>query len=205
MISTHDIERVDAALNIFELANNPAIILDQSGRVLRTNQAAQTVLGADLFIGHGRLRSARQYETDALQKAIQQLVCDADAVMPPPLTISRAEGRPILLLFSRPTWMAIEALCWGLVLLVDPDRHLHLNREAVATLFGLSPAESRLAVALFNGLRLNAAASELRISYETARTTLKNVFAKTGTDRQTELMVLLSKIAATYPKEGLGC
>jgi DNA-binding CsgD family transcriptional regulator len=55
--------------------------------------------------------------------------------------------------------------------------------------FGLSPAEARLALRLITGETLRSAAAKLSISYETARTQLKNIFNKTGTCRQAELVI----------------
>jgi DNA-binding CsgD family transcriptional regulator len=195
--------RVEAALSAFEISNFPAVMLDQFGCVLRTNQAALAVLGRDIFISQRRLRSARQSETDALDGAIHQLLCGADSAMLPPLTFTRREGRPVLLYLSRPTGIAAEALspCRGLILLVDPDRHLNCARETIANLFGLSPAESRLAIALLDGSQLEPVAHKLKISYETARTTLKRIFQKTRTERQAELLLLLAKIASTSPNQ----
>jgi DNA-binding CsgD family transcriptional regulator len=57
--------------------------------------------------------------------------------------------------------------------------------------FGLSPAEARLALHLVTGETLRSAAAKLSISYETARTSLKNIFRKTGTCRQAELVVVI--------------
>src|SRR5262245_2313490 len=55
--------------------------------------------------------------------------------------------------------------------------------------FGLTPAEARLALQLVAGEPLRSAAAKLGISYETARTELKNIFSKTGTCRQAELVI----------------
>ena len=52
--------------------------------------------------------------------------------------------------------------------------------------FGLTPAEARLALHLVAGT-LRSAAVKLSITYETARTHLKNIFSKTGTCRQADL------------------
>jgi DNA-binding CsgD family transcriptional regulator len=195
--------RVQAALSAFEISNFPAIMLDQFGCVLRLNAAALAVLGRDLFISQRRLRSARQIETDALDQAIHRLLRIADSTMLPPLTLRREKGRPVLLFLSRPIGIAVEALspCRGLILILDPDRHLQCRAETLVNLFGLSPAESRLAIALLDGWQLEAAAHELKVSYETARTTLKRIFQKTGTERQAELMLLLAKIASTSPNQ----
>ena len=57
--------------------------------------------------------------------------------------------------------------------------------------FGLTPAEARLALHLVEGETLRSAAVKLSISYETARTSLKNIFRKTGTCRQAELVIVI--------------
>ena len=57
--------------------------------------------------------------------------------------------------------------------------------------FGLTPAEARLALHLVAGETLRSAAVKLGISYETARTCLKNIFNKTGTCRQAELVIVI--------------
>src|SRR5262249_46880819 len=57
--------------------------------------------------------------------------------------------------------------------------------------FGLTPAEARLALHLVTGETLRSAALRLSITYETARTSLKNIFRKTGTCRQAELIILI--------------
>jgi DNA-binding CsgD family transcriptional regulator len=57
--------------------------------------------------------------------------------------------------------------------------------------FDLTPAEARLVLRLVAGDSLKSSAKALGIGYETARTTLKAVFQKTGTRRQTELVILV--------------
>ena len=64
----------------------------------------------------------------------------------------------------------------------------------------LTPAERRLVSRLVLGKSLRTVSSELNITYETARSTLKSVFQKTGTHRQAELIVkLLSMVGNGYP------
>ena len=57
--------------------------------------------------------------------------------------------------------------------------------------FGLTPAEARLALHLVAGETLRSAEFKLSITYETARTHLKNIFYKTGTRRQAELVIVI--------------
>ena len=63
--------------------------------------------------------------------------------------------------------------------------------ELLRSRFGLTPAEARLALHLVAGETLRSAEVKLSISYETARTHLKNIFDKTGTSRQAELVIAI--------------
>ena len=62
--------------------------------------------------------------------------------------------------------------------------------------FGLTLAEARLVLHLATGETLRSAALKLGTTYETARTSLKNIFQKTGTHRQPELIMV---ILAAHP------
>jgi DNA-binding CsgD family transcriptional regulator len=65
----------------------------------------------------------------------------------------------------------------------------------VERLFGLTPAEARVAALIGSGLSPRQAAEKLGISEGNVRTTLKHVFTKVGVSRQSELAVLLTKLA----------
>jgi DNA-binding CsgD family transcriptional regulator len=60
----------------------------------------------------------------------------------------------------------------------------------------LTPAETRLAIALFKGQSVEAFAKEAGISINTARWYVRQIYAKTGVKRQTELIQLLLKSSA---------
>jgi DNA-binding CsgD family transcriptional regulator len=55
--------------------------------------------------------------------------------------------------------------------------------------FDLTPAEARLVVQLVTGTSLKSSAKALAVSYETVRRQVKSVFHKTGTHRQSELVL----------------
>ena len=63
--------------------------------------------------------------------------------------------------------------------------------------FGLLPSEARLACALLNHTQLSLAAQSLNITLNTARTQLKQVFAKTGRHDQASLLLVLVALAAS--------
>jgi DNA-binding CsgD family transcriptional regulator len=66
---------------------------------------------------------------------------------------------------------------------------------AFGRLYGLTGAEMRLCLSLYAGRNLQEAAAELGIGYETVRTRLKGIFAKTVTHSQSELCALLARYA----------
>jgi DNA-binding CsgD family transcriptional regulator len=57
--------------------------------------------------------------------------------------------------------------------------------------FGLTPAETRLALHLVARETLRSAAVKLGISYEPTRSSLKHIFKKTETCRQAELVIVI--------------
>ena len=61
----------------------------------------------------------------------------------------------------------------------------------------LTPAETRIAIALVKGQSVEAYAKEAGISINTARWYVKQIYAKTGVKRQTELIRMLSQTKAS--------
>jgi len=66
-------------------------------------------------------------------------------------------------------------------------------------LFGLTPAEARLAQALSRGDGLAEIAQALAIKMPTARSQLAAIFGKTQTNRQPQLVALLVRLAHLEP------
>jgi DNA-binding CsgD family transcriptional regulator len=66
-------------------------------------------------------------------------------------------------------------------------------------LFDLSPAEARLAAALTAGDALKAVAANHGIKFSTARSYLENIFRKTGTHQQSQLVALLKSTQPLVP------
>jgi DNA-binding CsgD family transcriptional regulator len=61
----------------------------------------------------------------------------------------------------------------------------------LAKIYGLTPAELRVLLAMSPGLGIKEAADILGIGETTAKTHLQRIFSKTGTSKQTELTILL--------------
>jgi DNA-binding CsgD family transcriptional regulator/PAS domain-containing protein len=87
----------------------------------------------------------------------------------------------------------------ALLLIHDPDRAVAMPAERLARVYGLTPAEAKLAAALAGGSSLGAYADNARITIGTARWYLKQVLAKTGAHRQSELVRQVVMTAGTGP------
>ena len=81
----------------------------------------------------------------------------------------------------------------ALVFMNDPEAVPELQEAQLSSLYGLTPAEARLAKLLAQDLSLAEASEELGVSQHTVRTHIKRIFSKTTTERQSGLIrVLLS-------------
>ena len=77
------------------------------------------------------------------------------------------------------------------IVITDPDRATPFLKLRLQTVHGLTDAESRLAAILADGEKLRTATVKLGITYGTCRTRLAEIFAKTETRSQSELVALL--------------
>ena len=176
------------------------VILDRTGRIVRTSQTADRILAErdSVQIQGGRLRAASANEDKELQvcvKAALQNVANGDPFMTRGLSLTKRSGSKSLGLIVRPIDAsargAFAANATVAVYLRDPEAIPEIEGELVRQLFDLTPAEAAVARRLTVGLSLDEAAHSLDISRNTARAHLRSIFSKSGITRQTELVRLL--------------
>ena len=196
------------AEHVLETSGVGVILVDSAGSVITVNSAAHAIMAQTGVLGihDGRLRAMRQADQQLLlghirQKAEQQGTHPADpgcyaafALLrddhPLPITVMVRPG-PSFGPVSAPLRRAAT------VILRDPARRLRLAASDLEQLFDLSPAEARLAQLLADGMSMEEAALQLGVSRNTVRSQLQAAFAKTGTNRQGDLVRLLLSSTAT--------
>ncbi len=94
----------------------------------------------------------------------------------------------------------IEMRPAAVLLIIDPDRSPLPDGELLRMLFNLTSAEGRLCEQLLEGKSLNEAAESSGTSINTTKTHLKNIFSKTGTARQSQLIALLARLLPQLQK-----
>jgi DNA-binding CsgD family transcriptional regulator len=167
--------------------------------VLHCNSAAEAILrkGDGLTVRNGRLAAV---ETTAhrglrnLLRSVAQAGESAVSASPSNLTVHRRRGRPLTVSAIRLSERGASLVSerpMVMLMIAEPDSVRRPGFERIRRLYGLTPAESRLAKALLTGNGLRHAAEEAQMTYETARWYLKILFQKTGTRRQAELVARL--------------
>jgi DNA-binding CsgD family transcriptional regulator/PAS domain-containing protein len=176
------------------------ILVDRRGKPLKVNRAAKAILDQNdgLSVTRENLSAALAGEAALLRRMIHGVALtsqgtgtDSGGVM----TVSRPSLKRRFAVLVTP--LAANALELGgdrpaaAVFVSDPELLHEPDAKILARLFGLTPAESKMATLLMQGKSAEDASNELAISLNTARTHVKRVLEKTDTRRQSQLIRLL--------------
>jgi DNA-binding CsgD family transcriptional regulator len=180
--------RYEAAAGALDHLALGVLLLDEDGRLMGCNRAARERLAArEIRTGPGGLAASCPRETAALRSAVAKVV-RAEPAEPAArewvTTLSRPGSRPPL------TAVAVPLRSGAALFVSNPDAG-GVPEAVLRGLYGLSGAEARLTRLLLGGSRIEDAAAFLGVTLNTARTHLKRIFEKTGTDRQADLVRLL--------------
>ena len=167
-------------------------VVRRDGRVLSMNADAQSVFARSdgLLVRAGKLSAWSVCDSAALEAAI--LKATASPPSASSLAVARAEGRAPWLIMVTPL---IGAMHSGVAMIAfnDPEPATGRLAETLKGLFGLSRAESEIAVALCAGISVAEIVSRRDVSLNTVNTQVKSILAKMGCRRQAEIV---AKIAA---------
>lgn len=173
--------------------------VDRRGRVLGSNRVADEILAAEdgLRLVGRTLRPSLHAEKVLLYDMIARVGSERGRGpgLVEGMTLTRPSGRSRLGVLIRPVppaGIAEYGPCPEAVLHVsDTERSVGASPALLRSLFGLTIAESGLALLLVEGMTLDEAAAHQGVSRHTARSQLRSIFAKTGVTRQTELLRLV--------------
>ncbi len=182
------------------------VILDDQAQVLRSNQAAQRLLTEQrgLNLAGNALQVGDRNENKAFRKLLDEVIEAHRAAQPGVVRAYRIASSGSVTglgLLIRPL-PPVEASDGSrnpsaAVFISDPQQPRQAPSDVLIELFGFTPAESKLALRLVNGLTLDEASEALGISRNTAKSHLSAVFSKTGVARQTQLIQLILNSVAT--------
>ncbi len=177
--------------------------LDSLGRVVSVNPAGESLLGDGLDLVNDRLRIGAASARAALATAIDQMARSTPETIAAdlkPILIHRQHAERPLAVYVLPIAPSSNPAAQflsharAIVLVINPEAGGPADPALVRDVLGLTLGEARVAALVGSGFALREASERLGITEETARSVLKRVFSKTGVSRQSELVLLLSKL-----------
>ena len=171
-------------------------LIEETGEVRMINEAGRQLIAmADgLSLTSAGLMANLAKSSQSLRTALT--VVHQNIGTSQTVAIEREEGHPLVLQLSSISLPGSNAR-HVIALAIDPDRQADISAEVLASLFGCTSAEARLAAALVAGKRLEEIGEEFGVKPTTITFHLQNLFQKTHTHRQADLVALL--IRATVP------
>ena len=191
-----------SALDLLDNDRVGVIRLDRRARVTAANDRARALLNAPggLSDRGGSLRATQPLE----DKRLQGLLAGALPFLGGPgaggsMPVSRPAPLPKLAVHvspvsgngAHPPGSRIGAL----VLAADPAARAAVDPQRLAAALGLTPAESRIAVLLAQGRRIDDIAGETGRSRTTVKWHMRHIYDKHGLSRQIELAQLVTSLA----------
>lgn len=173
-------------------------LVNSDAEVLFANEAAERLIGQDdgICIRNARLSGMTLAETLRLQGAINHVCSNDDPAgkLTPVMALRRGNRRPLMAaMVSVSSDNQSTAKAEAVAYFFDPEQDFTPLLEPACKLYGLSPGEARLTCELASGASLSKAALALGVQEQTARSYLKQIFLKTATNRQAELVWLMLK------------
>lgn len=203
------LSRVETERSLYEDAVDKlsvgTFILDESGKVVRTNAAAERLLAADkgIAVVDGKFAPGSRQDNQRFKRLLEEVVEAHRLSEPGFVRAFKTESAPGLMklgMLIRPLPVSRSGETARqpsvAIFVSDPEQRRQVPRHILSELFGFTPAESSLALLLANGHSLDEASAELGISRNTAKSHLSSVFEKSGVTRQSKLVEVILKSVA---------
>lgn len=190
-------ERMRAAIASLAEIGLPAFAVDGACRQLAENNLVDELRQ---YISHGAFNTVqfRDRKADRLfRNAIRSIDRDGPGTSRSFIAYRPEDDLPpavIHILPIRKNAHDIFGRAEAVVVANLPNPVRHPNADILNNIFDLTPAQSRVARSLLSGKTLQETARDLKLSRETVKSHLDAVFVKTGTHRQSDLVILLSSL-----------
>jgi DNA-binding CsgD family transcriptional regulator len=190
-----------AQFDVLDRLSAGVILLDRAAKVVFANAAAHAMTAYDglLRLRNSVLSAASQVHSHRLGELV-----DAAVRGLPVGTMSIPhphDGRHFTILVSSVRSRDIDHFgglgmrnVAAMLVIHDPTRRMEIPVEWIMDAFNLTPAEAKVTLCTASGATIPQTAHRLNVSPNTVKTHLRNVFAKTGTNRQMELARLMDSI-----------
>ena len=188
------LERARVAGEALAALGVPALVVDERGTVLFANKLIESMTGHVVWRAFGRVSLKDKAADRLLRDAIAMIDSEpARSVRSFPARDPEAETAMVAHIIPiRLSARDIFLRCAAVLAMTPVAAPKAPPVELVQSLFDLTPTEARVARSLASGKTVQDIASDGGVSLNTVRTHVRGVLAKTGCDRQAEVVALLS-------------
>lgn len=190
-----------AALAV-ERISTAVAVLARDRRILLANPAAEALFatpGQARLARGGRLCAGEPAQLAALERALAACAAckfDADDRLSLSVRLAGPPGSGVVARLVPPPRSMPQQGRAAAIAFIAREGHSALDLQGMmAALYRLTPSEAALVKALAEGMTKEAFADRRQVSPATVKTQLQQVFVKTGTRRQSELVRLVHSIA----------
>jgi DNA-binding CsgD family transcriptional regulator/PAS domain-containing protein len=187
---------------LLDLSPNGFFLLDAVGTIRHMNSAGEKLLAETgaFSVVHGKLRAVRPSVSRQLEALIVMAASpDSETRRGGSMAIpSPKSALPLSVLVTPIGGHKFAPIRDGLsvcVCVTDLNVEMQLPRGPLRNVFGLTDAEIRVAQAMFECASLQEIAARFGISHNTVRVQLASIFDKTHTNRQVDLIAMLSRLS----------
>ncbi|WAJ27391.1 helix-turn-helix transcriptional regulator [Antarcticirhabdus aurantiaca] len=180
-------------------------VVSKGGKLLRSNSLLYGLEADGLMIRRGRLVSGQPALQTRLDCYITQALASPTQASPPEVLALPRPGSALPLLV-RAVFLGVQVADQRLglaepavvLLVLKPDMSGYPSLDQVLVALGLTRGQARFALAVGAGHSLKEAAELFKVSDETARSMLKQVYARLGINRQSQLARLIAKVSPLH-------
>ncbi len=190
------LERARIASETLAALGFPALVLNEQGKVLAANTLIEALTGHVHWRAQDRVSLKDRAADQLLRDAIAAIDVAGGPVRSFPVRDTGAEAMMVAhVIRIRLSARDIFVRCAAALVLTPVTLPQAPPVELVQSLFDLTPAEARVARSLASGKTVDDIASDGGISPNTIRTHVRGVLEKTGCNRQTDVVALLTAIS----------
>lgn len=191
------LQRAQGATETLTALGLPALLLDETGRVIESNALMEALPDR---VGPGANDRLVLSDRQALARVTEALSTIGDATGLGPCTVPLRDelGRATMILHLMPVRRSAHDIFgqgYALLMITPVASDRAPSLELMRSLFDLTVSEARVARGLATGQSLETIAADGDVAITTVRSQLRRVLEKTGCTRQAEVAVLLASMA----------
>ncbi len=188
------LQRAEGATDALTALKLPALVLDDTGRIVEANEMIQSSTDRMGFRADNKIVLADRAANAELSRVLEA-IGTPEGTLSCSLPLRDAEGDPVGVLHILPvrrTAHDIFGRGYALLVLTPIGTDRSPSLDMMRSLFDLTRSEARVAHGLAAGRTVEEIAHEGDVAVTTVRSQVRRVLEKTGCTRQAEVAVLLA-------------